>query len=254
MSARSYQASDLNAWLAQDFRLTAFPIEPEAALQRDFWQELMGEPAETSSRKRLLRTDQGRVGSQILTLTVDPARIELAWLPEIDVLNPPDDFPSLGTFSTALGRCPDVFRRFLSDLCPEIRRLGFGSHLIRPSDSREGCYRILDACLPDVNVDPQSHDFVYRINRRRIARSVTDGMLINRLSNWSAIKMTIASLAMGTPSGTQLRPTELQGCRLEVDINTDGERSEPLPRAFFLEIWHELVALGQEIAVQGDVP
>lgn len=253
MSSQSYPTSDLNAWLAQVLRLTAFPVDPEAALKQDLWEEVMGEPSETSTRKKLLRTDEGRIDSKVLTLTIDLKRIEWAFYPEIDPLNLPAEIPSLGAFTAAIDECSDFIRRFFSGHCPEIQRLAFGAQLVRPSESREGAYRILDSCLQDVKVDQNSHDFLYRINKKRKCLSLAHGPEINRLSTWSAIKLQFGTIVQGSEPLSPLHPTEWEGCRLELDINTDANRKEPLPGESLLEIWQELVDLGKEIAERGDV-
>ena len=43
-------------------------------------------------------------------------------------------------------------------------------------------------------------------------------------------------------------------CRLELDINTDGDFEGELPRQALPALWDELVRLGAEIAEKGDVP
>jgi hypothetical protein len=42
--------------------------------------------------------------------------------------------------------------------------------------------------------------------------------------------------------------------RLELDINTDAERVEPLPAQSLRELYDDLIGMGLEIVQEGDIP
>src|SRR4051794_14215578 len=96
---------DIAAWQVQQLRLTAFPVDPEAARLRDWWKELIGEEPETSTRKKLVRIDEGPLEGKSLALTVDPQRIDLSFLTMFDPLNPPTGVPAMGAFPAILAEC-----------------------------------------------------------------------------------------------------------------------------------------------------
>jgi hypothetical protein len=253
MSSQPSKPLDSSSWQTQELRLIVFPVQPEAALRRELWQELVGEQPETSVRKRLLRTEEGRIGERVLVMNVDAQRIAWTFVPSIDLSDPPPGIPALGEFSETIEASTSLFERFLTELCPEIRRLAFGAVLFQPNDSHEACYRTLAQYLPAVLVDPQSHDFNYRINRRRKAKSGPESLLINRLSTWSAIIWS-AEVRVESPQPRSVLPlTDAYACRLELDINTDPNFHGVLPSGSLVGLWREMVHLGQEIATRGDV-
>jgi len=43
-------------------------------------------------------------------------------------------------------------------------------------------------------------------------------------------------------------------CRVELDMNTTAERTEPLPQEGILAVFEELVGLAIEVAEKGDTP
>jgi hypothetical protein len=254
MSGQPLPLPEPSAWQAQLLRLTAFPVEPAAALAKEWWQEVLGQAPESSTQKKLLRTAEGTIEGKVLTLTLDVQRIDWSFVPLVDPLNPPSAAPALGAFPTALEECSGLFRQFL-DRCPAISRLAFGAILLQPTEAHESGYRLLDAYLPSVQVSPSSSDFLYRINRRRPSRSVVAGLQLNRLSTWSVMQWQRQMLAVGEGGvGSLLEPQGGCACRLELDINTDPTFPGPLPMEALIPLWGELVELGQEIAAKGDIP
>lgn len=253
MTSESTSLPPLDTWQAQLLRLTVFPTHPEGMPDRDFWRELVGRDAEASTRKKLVRTDEGPVDDKGFTVTIDPQRIDLSFFPLIDPLNPPSGIPVIGPFTASHSACDTYFRRFLKELSPPIKRLAFGGVLIQPTDSHEAGYRQLNEYLHDVNLEPASSDFNYRINRRRVSRSLQGEVVINRLTTWSLAKWSLELQSSG-PTLATTPTSEGYGCRLEFDLNTDAARVEPLPPDHLLSVWDELVAMCQEIAQRGDVP
>jgi hypothetical protein len=62
MTSAEIKPPERMSWQPQQLRLTVFPVDPMAALDRDWWQATFGDSAETSTRTRLLctRGDGGR--------------------------------------------------------------------------------------------------------------------------------------------------------------------------------------------------
>jgi hypothetical protein len=111
---------------------------------------------------------------------------------------------------------------------------------------------MLDRYLRWVEIDPQSSEFLYRINRRATS-TVIQGMSINRLSTWLMGKFAVlVRIVDGGHPEQQIQPTETFACAVELDINTAPEFQGPLPHADLPRIFGELVASGVEIATRGD--
>jgi hypothetical protein len=163
------------------------------------------------------------------------------------------EIPVLGPFIETL----EVFlgltnRWFELETCPPLVRLAFGAVLLQPVENQTQGYEILSTYLPfQVDLEETS-DFLYQINRRRESATGIADVKINRLAKWS-VQKTSQGFVPIIPLGQPQQLAEFLACRLELDINTiaefEGEFSrEQLPRLF-----DELVALGKEIAEQGDI-
>lgn len=220
----------------------------------NLWQDLLGEPPETSeSRPREHVVVQGGEHEGAwLALEARPERVDwrLAQKPN----QPPALPPSLGPFEQAVPSFKALMLKGLKK-SPRLMRLAFGAILLLPADSRHDGYRRLDDLLPGIKVDPNSTDFSYRINRRRPSDSGIKGLEINRLSTWSVAHMRSLSLHV---SGDTPRIQGLQdafhACRLELDINTAPDFGRPINKNAIGRVLSELIDLGSEIAMEGDVP
>ena len=104
-----------------------------------------------------------------------------------------------------------------------------------------------------MTLDPENiWDFDYSVNRRRGSKSI-DSLMINRLAKWSLGQETFGVVELPVSGGQpRVNATTSYVPLLTMDINTVPEFSGSLtqPR----DIFAELVSLGTEIALQGDVP
>jgi hypothetical protein len=134
---------------------------------------------------------------------------------------------------------------------PPATRLAFGTVMELPARDKEEGYRQLSAYLPFQIGESNSSDFLYRINRPRNSRILNE-LRINRVSVWSLSMLRQTQL---TPSATghiasSARSTGPQyACRVELDINTDAQFTDPLNNTIF----DELVDLAKEIYTKGDI-
>jgi len=256
MNSASVQLPDPAAWQPLHLRLTAFPINPAAAMERDWWREAFGQPPETSTRKKHLHTDTDVIQEMRITLTVDPQNMNWVFQPVVDPMNFGPDLATLAPLPEALAGCAELFAKAFGCL-PAVRRLAFGGMLAHKVQDHEEGYRFLDAYLPDVTLSPDSSDFSYSINRKRPSKSGIEGLYINRLSKWSILRWELRAgvISVAMPPPTHLvREDGGFACLVDLDINTPAEREDPLPVDQLSAIWAELVALGFEIAARGDIP
>ena len=241
-------------WQANTLRLTAFPTELPSAVNKSWWTDLVGEDPEvrTSLPKTMQSQEAGTYQSQRLIVGTNPGSIDWRLTPA-DAEEPnPDGFPVIGQFANSLEIFVQLMLRWLDEQCPPLKRLAFGAALVLPVENRVAGYRQL-APFIRVEVDPEgSSDLLYRINRPRASRSGIEGLRINRLSTWS-----VSKLALGVQADRQsfeLPGLEYYACLLELDINTVPDFAGTLEGDQLSTVFEEQVALGQEIAVHGDIP
>jgi hypothetical protein len=131
--------------------------------------------------------------------------------------------------------------------------------MLQRVDSHTAGYQLVAKYLPSVDVDPETSDFLFQLNRPRKSTTLS-GLKINRLAKWSVAKIQGVHLQMQGASAesgnliTGVKTSELFACRLELDINTDAGWKDTLPAESATSILGELVGLAIEIASKGDHP
>lgn len=259
--AESSTLLPLTAWEVETLRLTAFPVPASPARDHSWWSELIGEPPEiVSNRPREgAKTEEGAFSTGRLINVVLPVRIDWLLVPSKEPGSTAEYSPSVGRLSELLEPFAQLMGRWLGlETCPTLVRLALGAVVSHPAESRVAGYRQLAAYLPYVRLDPDnSSDFFYQINRPRIAQSGVTGLTLNRLSAWSVSFRQ--EMGIGIMLGSSQLPHAVVGrqayaCRLQLDINTDQNRSEPLPRDSLGQLLEQLTGLAKEIVGGGDMP
>lgn len=247
---------DRQEWRAQYTKLIAFPSDPPLGVEQDWWRAIAGVRSETSLRKPQKQEDSGPFEDVALSLEIDPFRVTWIVSPRIDPENAPNEFPTVGP---AFGRRDwllQLMGRWL-DNCPPIKRLAFAGSFLQFVESKEEAYRRLNRYLPGVEVDADTSDFMYRVNRQRTSRTGIEGLRINRLCTWAAARLSFGLHAV-SPNTGESRDVPISAsqnaCLIELDINTvpDFPKGE-LPRASLRDIFAELVDIGLEAAERGDL-
>ena len=247
----------LSDWQAENMRLSAFVVNAIDPTKRNFWESLIGTPPNEIRRRpqQQLVMEEGPFLSGQLCVEVTNNRIDWRLLPDLN--NPPHDLPTVGSYDVLESGFRELMQRWLAD-CPPVHRLAYGGVLLLPAESLPDALRRLDELLPTVRVEPEiTQDFMYRINKRRDSRSGIEGLKINRLSTWAAVQVIetrihVSEGDQGTLNMTQL-PNSRGLCRLEIDINTIPEFNQEFDKDMVLDIFNELVDIGNEIATEGDV-
>jgi hypothetical protein len=251
---------ELSAWQAESLRLTAFPAgiaTPQQLAAWKGWDATLGSPpANSASRERGQQIlEDGEFGGGWLSLARQTVRVD--WVLQAKAM--PDQstetFPSVGAFIEVLPPFRDAMARWLAG-APPLNRLAFGAVLNLPVDSRETGYRIISPLLP-LRLDvANSRDFLYQINRPRLSSTAgVERLEINRLSRWMVSLLARANLRI-SDAQVQVFGKEAvtSACRVELDINSSGERLEALPGGAYDGLLRELVDMASEIASKGDVP
>jgi hypothetical protein len=250
-------------WQAESFRLSVFLVPSVRANAERWWTRVAGADPENRNAKpaRGELIESGFLGGNVLTLSVQPGRID--WFLTPNIFPEGDDGSTLGIKSVGPfeSTCQFFLRTLITWLndCPAIVRLAFGAVLLEPVDNRQAGYLRIAEYLPAVKIDPTgSEDFFYQINRPRESRAVR-GLRLNRLSKWSVSSYQPLNIAIGLPVGQPGQPlvhshggTPAIACRAEFDLSTPGGVQDPLPHETLPSIFEELVTLGADIAQQGD--
>ena len=248
----------LNDWQTESLRLSAFLVDVIDPTQTRYWESLVGNmPDELRSQpQQQLATEEGPFLNGRLRVEARSNRFD--WRLVHDLKNSSHEFPGLGSYDALESRFRDLMLNWIVD-CPPIHRIAYGGVLRLSAKSQLDAYRKLNDLLPAVNIDPENtRDLTYRINRRRNSRCTIEGLKINRLSTWSVVQIIDTLVDISTsghhpPKVTQL-PNPRSICRLELDINTVPEFVQELGKNLLPDIFNELVAAGNEIAIKGDVP
>lgn len=244
-------ASDQGVWGVSALRATTFVPTDEGVRDAVSWENLTGEIPDDISGNPKLRTfeESGQYENEKLILRHDPGRIDLqmkAAFPEDPLAI--EGMPSLGASDDVIPSFVGVGEKLLGQLTENginVSRLAFGAELIIPVTHHSEGYAVLSKFLPSVEIDPETADFIYGINRARISKIVPD-LVINRLTRWSLRKLTIE--ASQHDDGI-----DFYACHLLLDINTVPQKIQLLDSSNLAALFLELVQLGAEITESGDV-
>ncbi|HUY12826.1 MAG TPA: hypothetical protein VMX16_04235 [Terriglobia bacterium] len=248
----------MGTWLAESLRVTAFPLPTlQPPTQPEWWSEIVGSPPEkqTVDRKSAQYLEEGEVQMGKLVLAVLPGRIDWSLVPPAAV---GDKFPSVGSFLDSLAFFKELMLRWF-EKAPQSWRLAFGAVLLLPVQDRRSGYEKLSLYLPSVQLDAKgSSEFSYQINRPRPSRSGISGLEINRLSKWSVSARQAWEIGPISPGGSpplvrQTYPEPPTACRLELDINTTQVSPTELQADKVIVVFKEVIELGIEIVLKGDV-
>ena len=247
----------LSDWQAENLRLSAFVVNIIDPTKRHFWEPLIGTPPNEIRHRpqQQLILEEGPFLNGRLCVEVANNRVDWRLLPDLN--NPPLDLPTIGSYDVLESGFRELMQRWLAD-CPPVHRLAYGGVLLLPAESLPDALRRLDELLPTVRVEPEvAQDFMYRINKRRDSRSGIEGLKINRLSTWAAVQVIETRIHVSEGDQGPLNVTHLPNsrglCRLEIDINTIPEFNQRFDKNMALDIFNELVDIGNEIATEGDV-
>jgi hypothetical protein len=244
------------AWTCELMRLSVFSNQP-LKLHPNAWQVISGRDEEAPNVQR------GAARQIIFGPHLD-GQLSLATIgPRADlILSPaPNQEKLLEGALPTIGAWPAVLEGFEKSVLAYLRehehptvRMAFASSLLcqfnAPVDASKALIERVKSFKPpaDTFADP-----LYRINWPRPSRSVND-LKLNRLTTWSVQRVQLQLMIEGTP-GTNSDPMVITHfLKLELDHNTDGDRTEPFDRAQLMPIYKELTDLALQNAEQGEVP
>jgi len=249
---------DAPLWVAEVLRLTVFH---RAGSQKDdggAWAAIVGEQPELMNVKPREGGFEasGPCGGAMLTFKADPLRMDWLLTAPISLDKPPATMPAIGPMADALNTFEPLMTKWLPS-APATHRIAFGATFLQPVIDRVTGYKLLDAYLPTVDVNPEhSSEFLYRINRH-LKADAFNNLHVNRIATWTcaAYQPLMLQVQFGRDAQGSVAPVgEMQSAvRVELDINTDAARKEELPKDDLPALFQHLVKLGKEIAEKGDI-
>jgi len=236
----------IEKWLAQNLRLTAFPTHTCKIESIPKWEDTLGELPEQSNTqpKANILEETGKFGKGALSLKFVPGRIDWHYLPILPADKIAEGFPNIGQFVEAVELFKPLMVKWLESCCP-LTRLAFGSQIILPSENHKDAYILLNEYLHSVELDPNSTDFLYSINRIRPSKSGIQDLEINRLSRWRAMKMVLKA------ESSESDPFFVVSIAL--DINTVQAKDVVISKEHTNTLFNELIEMAIEIAEKGDI-
>lgn len=247
----------LSAWNVEILRLTAFHVPGTQTSDNNWWEDVTKSIPESKTMKPREGGFEvsGPYGGGALTLKADLIRFDWLLTPLISQDAPTPGVPTTGPLPDAMKTFTSLIQAWLPKT-PNIIRLAFGAVVSQEVPDRVAGYNLLNNYLPAIELDPEgSTEFSYSINRPRSV-TILGGMKINRLSKWSVGRFQAMTLTkvIGQPAITSsLLGDSIHALRLELDINTDEQRNEPLPIASLPELFDCITEFGEEIVQKGDV-
>jgi hypothetical protein len=232
---------DSHDWRVESLRLTAFLRTPLATPPDSWWPELAGgqTPENEINRPRegmwQLDGSVAHPGLRPATLTLRGQDRRLDCVLQAAPTGEPPFDPStayLASYPDALNTFLSLVRNWITAARPDATRLALGIVLTLPVPTRQDGYAALSSYLP-FPIEVDSTDFLYRINRPTRSQALADGTTLNRLSTWAVVQFdTLVVSIQGGQSTAQALSSVTQpflACRLELDISTAADRSDPIP-------------------------
>lgn len=240
-------------WEAEQLRITTFhPFDMEMGVLAGWWESVTGDkPEQQVDRPREgIREMFGLFHDKRLVLASQPGRVNVLLLPPDPPLDQEvDGLPTLGPLASALDALHSLRASWLDQELP-VTRLAFGAVLVKSVPDLPSGHRVISQFLP-FNLDESNvSDFFYQINRPRDSRDAQ--MRINRLTRWSVAQGGTVSFAIGPNEVTRSYSGAQYACRLELDVNTQADRTTPINDK--ISLFEEMVGYGMEIAQNGDIP
>lgn len=244
------------AWKVTVLRLTLFvgSEEGQKLLSAIQWRDLTGTDPESIQGKGDDQLQQGAFPPGRLLLKKEPGRLDVFFGGENQGKEAELPVATLGPFEPASAALRGMASKVFGILGEVTIRLALGADLVQPAETSQEAYRILTQHIRSASFKLEgAQEFLYQINRPRNSQ-VISGLLLNRLTRWSAGSWQPIRLETGGGAA----PVVVTGpARVGAVISTDANtavRTAPLPADKLLNLFDELCESTIEIRDKGDVP
>ncbi|MBI9051994.1 MAG: hypothetical protein JEZ00_21445, partial [Anaerolineaceae bacterium] len=192
------------------------------------------------------QTVSGLFDTKQMILDIHSNRID--WVLKSAEVEPLDSIGSYDEIAKEFIGCINKWFNIMPDLSSQ--RIAYAGQLIFPVASRIEGYEVLNNLLDYVEIDPvNSTDFQYQINRPTES-SVIDGLMINKLSSWSAITQAIMTIALPSSGVTQQQKGIY--CFLQFDVNTFESYTNGFDCDKSNLVFNELITIALDLIANGD--
>jgi hypothetical protein len=247
-------------WSAETLRVSLFSSNI-VKLTPDDWKQITGKDTPEAEQKVVGRhVMSGPFLGGHLNLSVMGSRLDCA----LAAQPPADAIPE--SYIPSVGRWPGVCKEFVAategwvgGMSIPIHRMAVGIVLLAPQPGQEDAYKSLLGMVRSLTGDPAKiRDLVFRVNWPVNSTSV-NGLTINRLTTWAVVQIQYQILLQTDANVLSAKVLVDESpvshfVRLEIDHNTDGQRTQPFDQNRLVPIYAELVNLALENAEKGELP
>lgn len=245
-------------WEVEQLRFTIFPTQPIVEKKSFWWEELFEILPEkvTILPKNQVYQEEGVIENYKIILITGTSNVHLTLNHPNLTIGFPNKFLTIGKFAKVASEFENMILKWMDlESFPLINRIAFGSVLLNPVKNKKEGYKKLSDFIPALDIDvDNSSDLFYQINRLRKSETKEKDLIINRLSKWSVMKLLLGNTPVLQSSNDIVKIISNYSCRLELDINTVPNRQKAISRRLLPKILEELLKLGKEISIEGDIP
>lgn len=237
-------------WATENVRVSLFSNTVLNLTDQD-WRNITGQD-EAETRKAVLggRVFSGHFDGHLLSVASTGNRADIVISSAPEAL---PGLPTIGSWETIRDRFVDFTSNWITTVKFPIVRIAFGAVLLCPLPERREAYLYLQQLLASVKIDPDHmRELIFRVNWPTKSE-VIKGLLINRITQWNAIRLLVKALQLNEPQ-SDLNILETNAVRLEIDHSTDETRSEQIDAKKVIPLFEELVTLASENAAKGERP
>lgn len=238
------------SWKVSASRVTLFTIKPivisdDINFLPKIFSGLEVEEVKKSSEKLIVAIDD----NARYELKIRPLRIDFTISIKEEVKFSPPSFNVLGTFDEFMEEYNGLFVDWLNlGEIPEVSRIAWGAILLNEVTDHKVGLEQLSRYLPlTINTDI-TKEFNLEVNLPQ-SSSVIEDLPLNVISKWKILQAQLGLI--GAESGSQMNFPDIFANRLELDINTDKEKSDELDKTKLVEILVELISYGKELQTKG---
>lgn len=149
---------------------------------------------------------------------------------------PQFEMPLLSSLGTLLPEFTALLANWTMQQSQEVVRIALGCGGLLAAESVEDSYRKLREMIRVISVDAERfRDFQFQVNLRTKSKNDVD-LLLNRITNWSAVQFQATLSGAGIPQTVQT----MHFCACAIDVNTDGDRTTPLNKNTIRPVVEEL--------------
>jgi hypothetical protein len=240
-------------WAAEHVRVSLF-ASTAVHITEDDWRAVTGQN-EADARQAIAggRVFSGRFEAGLLNFSGAFNRMDIIFAsPPLTEQPAEPQLPTVGPWISVRDRFFELTHKWIESTKFPIIRVAFGAVLLSPVPDRKSAYEVLKKLLSSVAVDPnRMQELLYRVNWPTQSKAIR-GLTINRITNWSAIQFTIGNIPVLTSPAVAVSIPLQHAVRLEIDHNTDLNRSVPFSPGQTNSIFKELVSHASENALNGE--